>query len=178
MALQQDILDTIGETGVEVDALQARVGNIGANELDLAVRALQRAKRIRVVNDRYEVVPTARLLGQLPPLSAEEEAAASLRPAPVRFRSARKGVVNGTAEECPDASRTERSIGRGCESASAGASTQPVISDRVFERVKAQQQAALNRIAVLEVDLSNERARLKECEEFLRLYERFAQGAA
>lgn len=58
----------------------------------------------------------------------------------------------------------------------AANSPQPVIAEHIFERVKAQRQGSLNRIALLEVDLANERARMQECEEFVRLYQRFAEG--
>lgn len=300
MSIQEDILDTIGASGIGVKALRERMSNIGGIELDVAVRALQRAKRITVVNERYEVAPSTRSLGAMPhtgrPPSAEEEAAASLfqpvtrvcitcqgPPQPLhRFRfigpgnerarecnachgkktqagqvkkrgkrseyagsnpacradDSKAGVVAGTEGMHPssatngsvqpqvhDGSVTTTSVsaaaparvssGNGsvapivfhsarretnhCDiaqsverlavnedvpgsspgvAASSGASTQPTVSSDVLERVKAHRQMSLNKIALLEVQVANERSRLKECDEFLRLYERFAQGAA
>jgi len=255
VSIQGDILDTIGPGGVEVSALRERLGNIGANELDLAINALIRARRVRVVMHRYEVIPSTRPLGGMPhtgrPPSAEEEATASLLPvtrtcvtcgppaqALCEFRlvgpgdarakecnschakkttaglskqRGRRATVNGGSGEdsapirhkadLPDGAKpsptssapsfegakinTVRNGSGGEEHgdtsdsrhSSSAAATQPVIADRVLDRVKAQKQAGLNRIATLEVDLANERSRLGECEEFLRLYARFAQGA-
>jgi len=238
MSIQQDILDTIGATGIGVKVLRERLSNIGGNELDIAINALQRAKRVRVVNECYEVIPSTRPLGGMPhtgrPPSAEEEAAASLlpvtrvcitcrgEPQPLhQFRFI--GPGNERARECNacHGKRTQagnpKKRGQRATTSSEGAkintpvnataagqnpevivfhsacredapvngsgaehstaSSQPVIADRVFERVKAQRQAALNRIAILEVELANERSKFSECEQFLRLYERFSQGA-
>ena len=57
------------------------------------------------------------------------------------------------------------------------APSQPVIADRVFEQASTSRQRALNRIEVLQVELANERAKVARCDEFLRLYSEFAQGA-
>ena len=141
-------------------ALRERLGNIGGNELDIAINALQRAKRVRVVNKCYEVIPSTRPLGGMPhtgrPPSADEEAAGSLLRLPVK-------------EDVPGSSPGVAAI--------LGASTQPVIADRVFENVKAQRQAALNKLALLQVEIGNLQAYISERETFLALYERFAQGA-
>ena len=51
----------------------------------------------------------------------------------------------------------------------------PVIADRVFELAQAKRATALNRIAVLEVDLANQRSTITECDTFLEMYARFAQ---
>lgn len=284
MSIQSDILDTIGTGGVEVSALRERLGNIGANELDLAVNALMRARRIKIVLNRYEVIPSKRPLGGMPhtgrPPSAEEEAAASLLPVtrvcitcqgppqalhqfrfvgpgnerakecntchgkkiqagnpkkrgqvatrlsaePVVFHSAqretespREGGDNrdvSTERHQPSAAASETSesysrsdpredartparpdvasphvvskangsSGEGlhpCDppASSSAASLHPVLSDAVLDRVKTQRQMSLNKIALLEVQVANERSRLNECDTFLGLYERFAQGA-
>ena len=49
------------------------------------------------------------------------------------------------------------------------------VPDGVYERAKAKRAAALNRIAVLEVDLANERTKAAECDRFLELYEHYAR---
>lgn len=65
MPIQQDILDTIGEDGIETSRLYGAVGNIGQRELDCAVHALMRANRIRQTEGsagkpaRYELVRLA-----------------------------------------------------------------------------------------------------------------------
>jgi hypothetical protein len=59
-----------------------------------------------------------------------------------------------------------------------GSSTQPVIADSVFERVKSQRQVAQNKIARLQVELANLQSYVAERESFIAAYERFAQGAA
>jgi len=166
MSIQQDILDTIGEGGIGVKALRDGLGNVGANELDVAINALQRAKRVRVVNDRYEVIVSTRPLGGMyrggrQQQSSHEQPAESFRPATVSQDS-----------------KAQISLGESLIKPHEylGASTQPVIAERVFERVKSRRQAAVNRIAILEVELANHRSKLSECDQFLRLYERFAAG--
>lgn len=106
MSIQTEILDTIGEDGIEVGALRARLGNLGTNELNCAINSLLRAKRIRFLHERnrYEIILSTRPLGGMPhtgrPPNAQEEAAASLQPAisltkPIAFRTARKPTTNG-----------------------------------------------------------------------------------
>lgn len=48
----------------------------------------------------------------------------------------------------------------------------------VYERAKAIRQGALNHIAVLEVDIANQRATIAECDRFLELYEWFTRERA
>lgn len=194
MSIQADIIETIGTDGIEVNALRQRFGNIGSNELYVAVNALLRARRVRVVADRYEVVPSTRPLGEMShtgrPPSAQEEAEASLRPlsgAPTKRRQA--GVtVNGT-EALKVGRRAVAPVstplvagsspaGSTISYSSPAASTHPIIADRVFERVKAQRQMSLNKVALLDVQLANERSKISECDTFLEMYARFAEGAA
>jgi hypothetical protein len=190
VSIQSDILDTIGTGGIGVKALRERLGNIGANELDVAINALQRAKRVRIVNERYEVVASTRPLGGMPhtgrPPSAEEEAAASLSPAPVKFHSARRdnGVeVLKVGHQTVNLAGTPPIAGSSPANstinsrASVDASTAPLIADRVFERVKAQRQEALNKIALLQVELVNQQAIVAERDTFLEMYERFGEGS-
>jgi hypothetical protein len=84
MSIQQDVLDTIGTGGIPVDSLLGAMGNIGANELQITVNALSRARRIQVIEGRYQIVPAKRPVGNMPPSgrppNAEAEAAASLLP--------------------------------------------------------------------------------------------------
>lgn len=177
MSIQQDILDTIGNEGIEIGALQNKVGNVGANELDCAVTALIRARRVRVVDNRYEVIPSTRHLGQmhthgdLPP-SAEEEAAASLRPAISAKSLAKRSTVNGSGGAHPaDVRPAEPSA------PSVAASTHPTLAPSVIDRVQERRQKALNRIALLEVEGENLWSEVRDCEKFLELYERFAASA-
>jgi hypothetical protein len=91
VSIQRDIIDTIGPEGLAVTALRAKMGNIGNNELDLAVRALMRGKRLRIVaveltegqyENHYELLPSKVPLGRMPnhpPPSAAEELAVNLR---------------------------------------------------------------------------------------------------
>jgi len=51
------------------------------------------------------------------------------------------------------------------------------VADSVLERVKAQRQEALNRIAVHRVDIANLESKVAECDQFFELYKRLAQGA-
>lgn len=53
----------------------------------------------------------------------------------------------------------------------------PTISNHVFELARARRQEALNRISVLKVDVANQEALVAECDQFISLYERFAEGA-
>jgi hypothetical protein len=46
--------------------------------------------------------------------------------------------------------------------------------DGVYERAKAMRQGALNHIAILEVDIANQRSKVAECDRFLEMWERFA----
>lgn len=55
---------------------------------------------------------------------------------------------------------------------------QPTVSHQVFERVQARRQATLNRVAVLGVEGESLWSEVRDCEKFLELYERFAEGAA
>lgn len=84
MSIQQDVLDTIGSEGIAVESLLEAVGNVGPQELQVTVNALSRARRIQVVEGRYQVVSAKRPLGDMPhtgrPPTAQEEAAASLLP--------------------------------------------------------------------------------------------------
>jgi len=52
-----------------------------------------------------------------------------------------------------------------------------VIANSVLDRVRAQRQDALNRIALYRVDITNLESKVAECDQFLGLYERFAEGA-
>jgi hypothetical protein len=85
MSIQQDVLDTIGSSGIAVESLLGAMGNIGASELQVTVNALSRARRIQIVEGHYQIISTTRRLGDMPhtgrPPSAEVEAAASLLPA-------------------------------------------------------------------------------------------------
>lgn len=91
-SLQQEVLDAIGLEGVPRKSLREKVGNVGENELDVAVNALLRARRVTFLDGRLKVIPSTRLLGSLPHTgrppaasdelaspTAQEEAAASLR---------------------------------------------------------------------------------------------------
>lgn len=46
--------------------------------------------------------------------------------------------------------------------------------DGAYERAKAMRQGALNHIAILEVDIANQRTKVAECDRFLEMWERFA----
>ncbi len=50
--------------------------------------------------------------------------------------------------------------------------------DSACENAKARRQAALNKIAMLEVDLANQRAVVTRCDDFLALHAEFAGGGA
>lgn len=271
MSIQQEIIDTIGAKSVEVGALRAAMGNIGASELDVALNALLRAKRIRVVSNRYEVIPSTSPLGAMPhsgrPPTAEEEAAASLLPvnrvcvtcgppaqALCEFRLVGPGNSRSTEcnkchgkrvragqskqrgqralvsiscdiaqsverlpvkEEVPGsspgvaashagsnpASRADQSkprtvVGTGglmppsaiSLNGSGGATPADVrpadapapsaAASSVLERAKVKRQEALNRLALLKVDVANLEMAVAEVDRFLELYQRFAQEGA
>jgi hypothetical protein len=81
-------------------------------------------------------------------------------------------VLNGSSGEKHD---DERQAPK-CDSPSA-ASSELTIADRVFERVKAQRQEALNKITLLQVEIANLKTVVAERDKFLEMYDRFAQGA-
>lgn len=64
-----------------------------------------------------------------------------------------------------------------CREALAQKKQHKVMADRVYETVKGRRQVALNKVALLKVDLANAEAEVAECETFLAMYERFAEGA-
>lgn len=168
--LQQRILNAFshGET-LTWGEVHDCVHDIERSALDVGLGALVRAKKLILAGARYSLAkpahespaPSGSGGVPVPPPSAEIEAAASLRalePMPKKVRVKVSAPVPRPPED-------------------SDASTHPVIGDRVLEHVKAKRQASLNRIEVLKVDLVNEERLIIECDEFLRLYQRFAQGA-
>jgi hypothetical protein len=73
VSIQTEILDTIGDGGIEVAELRGKLGNVGANELSDAVNELIRGRFLRVADNRYVVVKKK-------PPTADEELAANLGP--------------------------------------------------------------------------------------------------
>lgn len=101
-------------------------------------------------------------------------------------RAAQTPAVNGSGESSLVARNTELAAQAAAAPALSGgevpsapqtASDQPMIADRVLERVKAQRQEALNKIALLQVGLANQQSVIARCDQFTELYEQFAEGA-
>lgn len=188
MSIQQDILETIGANGVEKGQLREKVGNIGQDELDCAVNALMRARRLRLTFGRYKVIDSDRALGDmrtgaLP--TAAEDAAASLRPAARRVREECKaekdagGQVTTIHVTAPVLVKPKEGTPESVQAVNGEhAAVSSPAADGVLERVTADRARALNRIAVAEVDLANLRARVAEYDGFLEMYRRFAGSGA
>jgi hypothetical protein len=208
MSLQQDVLDSIGPQGVERDKLRERVGNIGQGELDVAVNALLRAQRLRLTFGRYEVVASNRPLGTMPtraqPPTATEELAANIGPATrvcqdcgdpkeLEKEFSRSNLGKGYLKTCKRCVGKRSHAGKAQGSAPTAAAAPPAIKvtspiaeepppvpplGSACENAKARRQAALNKIAMLELDLANQRAVVTRCDDFLVLHAEFAEGDA
>lgn len=88
-----------------------------------------------------------------------------------------RAFLNGSGGVEPGDGRENAPIGSPVSAdTSSAASLRPVLANHVFERAQAKRREALNRLALLKVDVANVEMAIAECDRFLELYERFAQG--
>lgn len=309
MSIQEDVMHAIGSGGCARKDLRARTGGYSQDELDCAVNALLRARRVSESFGKLELLPSKRAMGDLPhtgrrpasvvtpadvadlpakliaqlspegqavakslPPTAAEEAAASLQPAkrtcdrcgrskelnaenfsrnrhgfmlickacygasvsaghkgkllpmPDKTVAALTRIATVETNTVPaavspeDSARAEPAGSRElsptqnskdipregdnrdvsaerCRSTAAvlgtpGSYSRSDLSEDVqtpagsgiaspaLSNARAQRQAALNRIAALEVELANERGRVERCERFIEMWKEFEKGEA
>lgn len=201
MNLQERILGAFEPNeSLSWGALHSRLGDVEKMALDVGLGALVRDKKLSLHASRYTVGAVSALIPVASIPTAAEEAAASLQPKlptlvcddckdekpafefrllPNEKRAKRCNSCHGKRV----AARQRKHRGKKAQAAAAVieapvVSTQPVIADRVFEEAQAQRQRALNRIECLQVEMANEQARVKRCDEFLSLYAEFSQEKA
>jgi|SRR5581483_11805531 len=141
---------------------------------------------------------------QMSPPTAAEELAANIRPATrvcqdckaekeLEKEFSRSNLGTGYLKTCKEcigkrvAAGTKKAQSNPPSPATTGTTIKvsapipappPPKLDQAAENAKAIRQAALNRIALLEVDLANQRSLVTRCDAYLKLHAEFAGGAA
>lgn len=177
MSLQERVLAVLQQHGsYPAKDMVGLFPDVDRNALDCCLNALRRNNSVVLGGGNYSLVGerVAPIRVTAPVVSPPPK---TETPPQRRCRECREAKA---LEDYPEIGPQKRR-GKTCtacrERMAAEKKQQPTVSDGVLERVQARRQEALNRIAVLKVDVANLEVVVGECEQFLSLYQRFAEGS-
>lgn len=184
MSLQQRVLEVLWKQAlIPAKAIGGLFPDVERVALDCCLNALLRANAVILACGNYSAVrPPCAESDEIHVTAPVVKAPAVRIPAPTpltrRCRECREPKPLTDYPELGPQKRRGKTC-NACREALAEKKQQTiVVADRVFEKVRAKRQAALNKATIAKVDLANAEAEIAECDTFLAMYERFAEGAA
>lgn len=183
LSLQERVLEVLGkQSAVPAKEIGGLFPDVERVALDCCLNALLQRNAVILAAGNYSAVRVpgekpAPIRVTAPALEAITASAAPVEPRTRRCRECREPKPLSDYPEIGPQKRRGKTC-NACREMLVQKKQQPVIADRVFEIVKARRQAALNRATVLKVDLGNAEAEIAECDQFLAMYERFAESAS
>lgn len=182
MSLQERVLEVLDkQSAVPAKDLMGLFPDVDRNALDCCLNALRRNNTVLLGAGQYSLVRPITSIRVTAPVP-EPSSPAPLAEKPTEeppTRRCRECRETKPLEDYPEIGPQKRRAKtcQVCRERIAAAKRELTISDGVFVKVRQKKQDALNRLTVLRVDIANLEAEVAECDEFIRLYERFSQEA-
>lgn len=180
LSLQQRVLEVLGKQElVPAKTIGGFFPDVERVALDCCLNALLRANAVILACGNYSAVrPPCAESDEIHVTAPVVKAPAVRIPAPTpltrRCRECREPKPLTDYPELGPQKRRGKTC-NACREALVEKKQQTiVVADKVFENVQAKRQEALNKIAVLKVDVANLEAVVGECDQFIELYGRFS----